>query len=291
MENLHLLFNKTLYDDLSVDDDGNVSLKNAKEKSERITNAAFYEKEYIVPPAGADTFCLKTQYPGLLMGTGYAHGISDNEDVKIGFSFDYVTGQPYIPGSSVKGVIRSIFDKTAVIAELLKDNDSAFPEDLNDSDKEKVIEALKNDIFENRDVFLDSVVKKADSLNKVVGFDSITPHSSPEKNPVPLKIVKVLPDVVFEFRFILHDTEITVGGYDYKITKGKKKFLFKTIIKEFGIGAKTNVGYGYLTDVSECDSAKKQGNQKADTVAQNKSFEPAKGKNTGRTTLKGFDAL
>ncbi|HLO54809.1 MAG TPA: type III-B CRISPR module RAMP protein Cmr6 [Saprospiraceae bacterium] len=51
----------------------------------------------------------KTTYPGLLMGTGYTHGIGAVGEFKIGFHFDYTTGLPIIPGSSVKGLIRSAF--------------------------------------------------------------------------------------------------------------------------------------------------------------------------------------
>lgn len=51
----------------------------------------------------------KTTYPGLVMGTGYTHGIGAVGEFKIGFHFDYTTGLPIIPGSSVKGLIRSAF--------------------------------------------------------------------------------------------------------------------------------------------------------------------------------------
>jgi CRISPR-associated protein Cmr6 len=51
----------------------------------------------------------KTTYPGLVMGTGYTHGIGAVGEFKIGFHFDYTTGLPIIPGSSVKGLLRSAF--------------------------------------------------------------------------------------------------------------------------------------------------------------------------------------
>ena len=55
------------------------------------------------------SFSLKTKYPGLLIGVGNAHGSGGLGDIDLGFSFDYVTGCPYIPGSTVKGVLRSAF--------------------------------------------------------------------------------------------------------------------------------------------------------------------------------------
>lgn len=58
---------------------------------------------------GTNQFELSTTYPGLLIGSGYTHGIGAIGEFKIGFHFDYSTGLPLIPGSSVKGLLRSAF--------------------------------------------------------------------------------------------------------------------------------------------------------------------------------------
>ena len=87
---------------------------------------------------------------------------------------------------------------------------------------------------------------------QMVGLDFITPHNSPTKEPVPIRIIKVMPDVQFEFRFKLN------AGFDESIIsaqdpeeKIKKLFeLFKELLKLFGAGAKTNVGYGVLEEVN-----------------------------------------
>ena len=69
----------------------------------------------------AKSFQLKTVYPGLLIGLGYSHDpvkikkdvqnneqiTKDTEAIQLGFSLDYTTGLPIIPGSTVKGVIKS----------------------------------------------------------------------------------------------------------------------------------------------------------------------------------------
>jgi len=55
-----------------------------------------------------------TVYPGLLAGSGYAHETGTKEEFKLGFFFDHTTGLPIIPGSSVKGVLRSVFPKCPV---------------------------------------------------------------------------------------------------------------------------------------------------------------------------------
>ena len=76
----------------------------------------------------------------------------------------------------------------------------------------------------------------------MLGFDYITPHGSATQSPVPIRIIKVLPNVQFEFRFKL------TGIEDIKLSAGKLKNIFKELILLFGAGAKTNVGYGVFTD-------------------------------------------
>lgn len=65
-------------------------------------------------------FELQTVYPGLLIGIGIAHGFNGKGEAALGLCLDYVTGMPYIPGSSVKGVLRSAFRHPEYIREILK---------------------------------------------------------------------------------------------------------------------------------------------------------------------------
>jgi len=58
-----------------------------------------------------DRIELTTVYPGLLIGSGYPHESSVIGELKLGFHFDYTTGLPVIPGSSIKGVLRDAFEK------------------------------------------------------------------------------------------------------------------------------------------------------------------------------------
>ncbi|MEM9260932.1 MAG: type III-B CRISPR module RAMP protein Cmr6, partial [Bacteroidota bacterium] len=58
---------------------------------------------------GFHSFTLTTQYPGLLIGTGYTHDIAAVGATKIGFFFDHTTGLPVLPGSSLKGIARAAF--------------------------------------------------------------------------------------------------------------------------------------------------------------------------------------
>jgi CRISPR-associated protein Cmr6 len=170
---------------------------------------------------GNTHFKATTIYPGLILGSGNAHELPDVKGQAIlGFSFDYTSGLPVIAGSSVKGVIRSAFKHPEYIQELLEcDVD---------------VEALETEIFDNGDVFFDAVVVASANAN-ILGDDYITPHGDALKNPIPLRFIKVLPNVSFRFDF-----ELRSG----LISKSKKAKLFQDILADLGLGAKTNVGYG-----------------------------------------------
>lgn len=201
---------------------------------------------------------LKTTYPGLLVGSGYNHIIGMTGEFKLGFDFDYTTGLPIIRGSSIKGAIRSVFfhDK-----DILKDEKKEYLGDLLREigiDIKKInLNDLKEEIFEGkkdkkslslyeRDIFYDAEIdmietKKLMGTNKnILGEDYITPHKEALKNPIPLKFIKVMPNVVWRFEFRLNNRIIT---------KEQKLELFKRIILDLGIGAKTNVGYGRLEEL------------------------------------------
>lgn len=164
--------------------------------------------------------------------------INSNSEIKNGFSFDYTSGQPYIPGSSVKGILRSIFkEHPEAVMEILKDVSGI------DLTKDEVA-VLENDIFDNNDVFLDAVIYWGDKYGNILSTDFITPHKSPIKNPIPIRILKINPGVKLEFRFILHDHAVS----DKVLTGNDLNKVFTVMLSLFGVGAKTNVGYGILKE-------------------------------------------
>ena len=109
-------------------------------------------------------------------------------------------------------------------------------------------------------MFLDAVVKHGNAQGCLVGLDNITPHPSPTKNPIPVLILKVLPKVVFEFRFVLKDSVIEIKDSEnilrtFTVTAEQKRVLFRQLLELMGAGAKTNVGYGALKPVDGEDSS------------------------------------
>lgn len=197
--------------------------------------------------ASVQTFSLETIYPGLMIGTGNPHDLKSKGSIYSGFSFDYVTGLPYIPGSSVKGVLKSVFPrkedtKVDINQQKMEYIKSLLKPGLSD----EAVYGLKDDIFEDNDVFLDAYpcpTSKKNTKQRCLALEFITPHSDVIKNPIPINCLKVKPGISFEFSFYLKDCQLSDG---VQITVKEKIELFKTILTDVGIGAKTNVGFGQL---------------------------------------------
>lgn len=229
------------------------------------------------------TFQLRTIYPGLVCGIGYEHEIGFKNEFKLGFSFDYTTGLPYLPGSTVKGTLRSAFKHKGYPEYIIKewinrfdsDDQREWPWELeNGFSKNQLIyklheiidhidwNRLEDHVFEGSsyfskdqlnnyqiDVFFDAFISETFNDNGLfLGDDYITCHQnkenpalSPFTDPNPVRFLKVRSDVEFTFGFRLSDVAIGDGiNFDKEI----KKELFKQILLDLGIGAKTNVGYG-----------------------------------------------
>ena len=257
MKNLNLLFNKTYYEALG----GNNFAAQVQKCNDDICGAKFRKDDYReIKGLYNHTFLMTVCYPGLMTGLGNQHsaGIAD-EEIAAGFSFDYVTGQPYIPGSTVKGALRRHFKDHPGIIQALCGRDEVW------------VKGLEQDIFENNDVFFDAVLHESNAGKTVMDLEFITPHPSPTENPVPIKLIKVRPNVCFEFRFRLHD-----GQW---LTAKEKEELFQKLLACFGIGAKTNVGFGILREgipepeeqkPERIDVPRKDNRQKPDRPQQNK---------------------
>lgn len=209
---------------------------------------------------------MRVQAPGLLIGSGLAHGLpGSEEDVKTGLQFDYTSGLPVIPGSSVKGVIRSAFptikedkeqsneadaEKLNYIKSLIAD----IPEFSSLVLEDKDILELGNQMFNHGDVFADALLvgygtrmKQHGPVKQVLTEDYITPHTGgPLAQPIPIKIVKVAPGVTFAFCFKFNETKIGAKV----VSASMKKALCAAILQDLGVGAKTNVGYGVLKEVN-----------------------------------------
>jgi len=205
------------------------------------------------------SFELQVLYPGLYSGMGIEHGMGDmidafgkkqkDPDFKVGFAFDYTTGLPYVPGSSVKGALRACFmerkaDTRQALCEILgvPGINNAF------------LRTMETQIFGNRTnqedqqiqgsvVFYDAF--PCEQQIPLMAEDYITPHVG-LKYPNPIRTIKIRPGTRMRFTFQIPKT-VSVG--DTKVTREDIIMLFKHLLIDWGIGAKTNTGYGNLAEI------------------------------------------
>lgn len=259
--NLHYIFWTEYYMPIwNKDLDTETELITAEEADKN--NAFFtvkWEDSGEVIPFQKNAIYMKVQYPGLLTGLGYTHesglGEKKAKEIKLGISLDPVTGLPYLPGSAVKGLLRTPFleNPSYILACLGRDPeklDLAYGLEAQIFGKkhpwDKKMGLPTKDFPQGGDVFLDAYPVAANRDGRLLGLDNLTPHRPrhPEglKNPIPLSFLKLVPDVVLQFRFRL--AKSVVG--DTEITPEEKLALFTTILEDLGAGAKTNTGFGLL---------------------------------------------
>lgn len=241
MRNLHKLYYKDYFADVDFADLGSDKSKKAVLEANRKLTEIVDPKYLNVPSLGSvDSFELEVLYPGLITGIGIQHEARVEGEFKLGLHLDYTTGLPVIYGSTVKGVLRSYFKEVydgPGVVDVIND----IFEGIGPNGKPKSIYA--------RDIFYDAVISKANAANLILCGDSLAPHggdshTDPFVEPVPISFVKIAPGVKLLFRFKLCDTLDAAGNV--VISAEKKKTDFLKILTLFGIGAKTNVGYGQL---------------------------------------------
>lgn len=213
-------------------------------------NYTFLEEDFHYQNYVKKSLILKTIGKGLFVGIGYTHEIPSIKGQYInGFYFDYATGMPVIPGSSIKGVIRSAFPYTPEEFKNIlknKDKDTRFLyEEINQGKlkklqeltdlNEKEIYKLKKEIFEYGDIFLDAYIVNA--KGSIFDTETFAPQKDQFSHPVPLKFLKIKKEVQFKFRFLFKKDLKT-------LTVEKRHKLFEQIIRFNGIGAKVNENFG-----------------------------------------------
>lgn len=272
ISNMNYFFNKTYYDFLKKIDNKSIKKSNSEEKiSEKIkignetiadiinknnkyiTNHQYQESSFLQPLQNIlSSFEMKVEYPGLLIGIGNNHQTNIKGEIALGFNFDYVTGLPYIPGSSLKGKLASAFEyHDHILSNLGVKN-------IDDNEKKEFVKKIKTAIFGDdnipgKDIFIDSFVSDYNN-KKILKLDHLAPHHQDEKlltlgEVNVITMLRLAPGTKIKFNFILNDSIIEMNGEEsHTIKKDDKINLFKEIIKDFGMGAKTNVGYGYLVE-------------------------------------------
>lgn len=236
--NAGLLFYKHYYEGIEFDGRDTARKEKYEEQNEQkflaknkmLLNTSFQsnllpELEKLDPEGLGDfrSFPLTTSYPGLIIGTGYTHGSGLLGEFKTGFFFDYTTGMPVIPGSSVKGLLRSTFpllyaEKADQLRKKGKNEEAEYWDHLADNRRRFIsailsalgypaengadfIIRLEREIFEgmrgndrekaedhfamcDRDIFYDAVIVGS-KTGLIFKDDYITPHKNTKGDGVP----------------------------------------------------------------------------------------------------------
>ncbi len=175
----------------------------------------------------------------LVFGMGYEH------PTEIGFMFDWTSGLPIMPGSSLKGIALRTIEYER---EEAKDNEKAEKEEF----KNKIFGSPKDG---GGDIIFFPAYPCVEENKPFLELDVMTPHyqpyySDPKKekppadwySPIPLHFLTVPKDIRYCFRI--------ANRKNLKDTKSpllpEAKRILKSALTEFGVGAKTAVAYGYF---------------------------------------------
>jgi CRISPR-associated protein Cmr6 len=265
IDNFALKLNKTpLYIDekfkfFTIDDKGNPEINILPDYSKLDIKAIAKKHEKSIEKLNLErkSIILKPEWR-MIIGLG-------NESVyETSMTLHHIYGIPYIPGSAIKGVVRSYF-----IIELFgKDNNGSL--DLEKAEERALKDKIFCDIFgcpensvynearKGRIIFFDAFPLS----NPKLKIDIMNPHFSPYYSdeskppadyhePIPIHFLTV-ENTEFEFIIGINKKENEIPKDERFKGKTPLEIAFQYIeeaLKEHGIGAKTAVGYGYFDDI------------------------------------------
>jgi len=192
-------------------------------------------------------------------------GLGNESVYETSMTLHHIYGIPYIPGSAIKGVVRSYL----IIKMFGKDTNGSL--DLKKAEERALQDKTFCDIFgcpepsyygkakKGKIIFFDAFP----SSNPELEVDIMNPHFSPYYSdeskppadyhePIPIHFLTVKNT---EFTFIIgidtkENENIKEGQFKDKTLLEITSACIKETLKEHGIGAKTAVGYGYFDDIN-----------------------------------------
>lgn len=198
-------------------------------------------------------------------------GLGNESVYETSMTLHHIYGIPYIPGSAIKGVIRSYI----ITEEFGKDKNgksdlkNAEERALKDRGFCDMFGCPKNSVYnksmKGRIIFFDAIPSSPPKIKS----DVMNPHYAPYysdlsgkippadyHNPIPIFFLTV-EDTEFEFFIGVKDIDnilIQEGRFLGKTLSSVAFNWMEKALSEHGIGAKTSVGYGYLTSEQEPES-------------------------------------
>ena len=193
-----------------------------------------------------------------------AVGLGNESVHETSITLHHIYGVPYIPGSALKGVVRShiILEIFAKKGSREIDLENAESHALNDQGFCDIFGCPKNSVYKQSmkgkvnffDAFpLSNPKIQSDIMNPHFGdYYSNNSHTEPPAdyyNPVPIFFPIVEQGTKFQFTVGIKESNnnlIKEGEFQGKKPLSVAKEWIKKALNEHGIGAKTSVGYGYF---------------------------------------------
>ena len=176
------------------------------------------------------------------LGSRMVLGLGGGGAIETGIILHHTYGFPYIPGSSLKGCLRSY-----IIRDLFRKNED---------------DAIENDDFikvfgtqegSGKVFFLDAYPANCRKLE----LDIMNPHypeyyqcktgPTDDQSPSPIKFYTVAKGTQFTFRLISNKLDIK----RFSICGKPVPVLLSEMLQDIGIGSKTAVGYGWFSSIAE----------------------------------------
>ena len=180
-----------------------------------------------------------------------ALGLGHENVYETGITLHHIYGIPYIPASSVKGVVRSWiiqekFDNNEEKAFADNSDESKMMCDIFGCDEKSYYKEARQGSITFFDAFpTEAPTIEPDIMNphypEYYGKDNVPPTDY--QNPVPIPFLTVKNT---KFQFIIGSKKEPLNNY--KIGENTIEIWLKEALTHHGIGAKTAVGYGRMTE-------------------------------------------
>lgn len=204
--------------------------------SEILLNEAVERQAWLLSAYGQTPLFFKTDWH-------FVTGLGREHPVENGFAWHHSLGVPYLPGSSVKGMVRAWVEYW-----------------LDPKPEDEVLrrifgprgEAARKSPASGSVIFLDALPIKPVNLKA----DIMTPHYGPYyqdpckdppadwHSPIPIPFLVVTPDTTFQFGLLPGRSE-----YESNVEEARKWLAMA--LEYIGAGAKTAVGYGRMREDSD----------------------------------------
>lgn len=214
-----------------------------------LANIHKFQSKYIevLKVSGVETFEIKAKTT-----SPFITGLGSGHPTETGMILDRNTGLPYIPASSIKGVLRLA---CAINIANEKYSDGNVPDD-----DEKLVKYFGSESDKNPkrgqliilDAYSEQVPKlKVDIMNPHFGMYYSGENKQPveTESPVPIKFLTVKEGTTFVFRCVFMPLLNTTLS-DEEIQTDVNE-MFKTAFETVGFGGKTAIGYGRFKKIKK----------------------------------------